>query len=81
MVLSPSVVVASFPVDVQCFDSAEAAGPVPLFFSEEPEYTSRLLQDSPEYKYSTSNNDETGFKHNPKVTKFIAFKSYCTHIA
>lgn len=46
---TPAIVVASFPVDFEVFESEAAAGPVPVFFSEDPESTSKYLKDSPEF--------------------------------
>ncbi len=46
------MVIARFPVTYVPFNAEQAAGPVPIFFSEDPEETSKLLKDSPEFALS-----------------------------
>lgn len=49
---TPAIVVASFPVSYEGFGTGDAAGPVPIFFSEDPEATLQVLKSSPEFALS-----------------------------
>jgi hypothetical protein len=41
-----TVLLAKFPVQVECFDGRKAAGPVPIFFSSNPIETAKELEDN-----------------------------------
>lgn len=49
---TPAVVAASYPISYNGFESGGAAGPHPVFFSEDPEQTAKVLKDSPEFALS-----------------------------
>ena len=49
---TPAIVIAKYPVSYEEFLSDTAAGPVPIFFSENPESTSQILRESPEFALS-----------------------------
>ena len=49
---TPAIVVASFPVSYEGFGPGDAAGPVPVFFSEDTEATLQVLKSSPEFALS-----------------------------
>lgn len=48
----PALEVANFKIAYNGFESEEAAGPVPVFFSEDPESTASMLKDSPDFALS-----------------------------